>query len=463
MAGAYAISAPARGENEDRPLWEVGIAAIGGEFPDYPGSSQSHFHALPLPYVIYRGEYFQLSPTTARGIIVNAPAVSLDVSASGAFRSSHNNQARAGMPGLDYTGQIGPRLNILLAHDAMYAKVDLELPVRAVFSTNLKTVDYRGVLMAPELAYTHGNFMNSGGRFKMGVGPEFATARLMQYFYTVEPQFVTSTRPQFNATGGYLGARFEVSYRRSLNDRMTILALLAPELYSGATNARSPLFKKQFGVSAALGVTFSFYGSTARATGETDADADPDSSPRPRTAELRSDSPPPVPVPTSAFTGRAVHAERATPANPEPISSPQPLIAAVRSDDLPPASVQATDPQAAAAPADDLPPVANGAADVWTAAQRDDDPPAVPPPAQQSEFHRERDLSGWTDRLFANLESDPQQQNFVMISGASGDPRARANEVCARVGLMASLVKAERRSGANPDEDKIAWHFACRY
>jgi hypothetical protein len=49
---------------DDKPLVELGIAGIGGTFSDYPASAQNHFHALPLPYIIYRGEYLQLAPNS---------------------------------------------------------------------------------------------------------------------------------------------------------------------------------------------------------------------------------------------------------------------------------------------------------------------------------------------------------------------------------------------------------------
>ncbi len=255
-------------QQRDEPLFEAGIFAVGGWVPDYPASNQNHFHALPLPYIIYRGRYFQMSETAARGIFHASPAVSFDVSASGAFRSSHDDKARTGMPGLDYMGQIGPRMNVLLARDAMYAKIELELPVRAIFSTDLSSIAFRGFLAEPEVAYTHSNFLNSGGRLKVAIGPEFATARLMQYFYTVEPQFVIPGRPQFNATGGYLGSRLSISYSVPLNQRMRLVGLFVPELYSGATNAASPLFKRHYGLSAALALSFSFYRSDAVARGE---------------------------------------------------------------------------------------------------------------------------------------------------------------------------------------------------
>ncbi|MGH7089568.1 MAG: MipA/OmpV family protein [Stellaceae bacterium] len=244
---------------EARPLFEAGMLGAGGIFPDYPASNQSHFHALPIPYLIYRGRYLQLAPTSARGVFFSTPAVSLDVSASGAFRTSHEDRARAGMPGLDYLGEVGPRLNLLLAHDAADAKLDLELALRAVFSTDFSRLDYRGLVLAPELADTHSNFMGSGGQLKVGIGADFASGRLMQYFYTVAPQFAIPGRPAFEAQGGYLGTHLDVSYRYPLNRRVTVIGFSDASLYSGASNAASPLFKRQYGVAAGVAVAFSFF------------------------------------------------------------------------------------------------------------------------------------------------------------------------------------------------------------
>jgi len=422
------LSPPVRGDEQTPPpLWEVGVAGIGGYVPDYPASNQSHLHGIPLPYVIYRGQYLQLSPAAVRGVVVNEPWVNFDISATGAFESSHDDRARMGMPGLDYTGQVGPRVNFLIAHDAMYAKIDLELPVRAVFSTDLKSLAYRGFLMAPELAYTHANFMDSGGRFKLGVGPEFATARLMQYYYTVAPQFVTPTRAQFEATGGYLGSRFDISYRLPINDRVTVLAALDPELYSGATNARSPLFKKQYGVSAAAGITFSFYGSEALAPAATDIDAEPFSAPRlvstesgfeaPASVMTKAPNPIPVQTPTSDVMSTPTPLVRPAP-TPAPVATPEPT------------------------PTVAVP---------------------VPPPVAPGNQPGEVNLSSWTDRLFSDFNSDPQQRRFYIVSDASGDPRGMASRICAEKGLTPLVTNTQRIRGATPADDTITWHFLCRY
>jgi hypothetical protein len=38
-----------------RPLWEVGLAGVGGYVADYPGAEQSRFCGFPHPYFTFRG------------------------------------------------------------------------------------------------------------------------------------------------------------------------------------------------------------------------------------------------------------------------------------------------------------------------------------------------------------------------------------------------------------------------
>jgi outer membrane scaffolding protein for murein synthesis (MipA/OmpV family) len=131
-------------------------------------------------------------------------------------------------------------------------------------------VAYRGLDFAPEFSYAHENFMNSGGSMKLWIGPEFGSARLMDYFYTVAPQFVLPGRPQYTAHGGYLGSHLDITYRYPIGERASVIAYGGPQLYAGATNEASPLFKKQYGISAAVAFSYSFYESDTKVPAQTD-------------------------------------------------------------------------------------------------------------------------------------------------------------------------------------------------
>jgi MipA family protein len=263
------IGAARAQEAAEKPLFEFGVVLAGATLPDYPASDQNHLHGIPLPYVIYRGEFLQASANNIRGILFKTDRVTLDVSASGSV-AVDDDEARQGMPGLAYLGEVGPRLNVLLAEDPVLGKIDFELPVRSIFSVNFPSVAYRGLDLVPEISYAQPNLMNTGGRLKVWVGPEFASARLMDYYYSVAPQYVVPGRSEYEATGGYLGSHVEFTYRYPFGERASIIGFGGLDLYSGATNEASPLFKKQYGISAALAFSYSFYISDERTSVEGD-------------------------------------------------------------------------------------------------------------------------------------------------------------------------------------------------
>jgi outer membrane scaffolding protein for murein synthesis (MipA/OmpV family) len=255
-AAAQAEEAP-----REKPLWELGVAAGGAWLPDYPAAGQNHFNAIGLPYIVYRGDFFRSDEKgLLRGRFVKSRDFELDVSLSGSFSAdSSNNDARRGMPDLDYLVELGPRIQWTVARAAKWAKLDFELPVRAVFSTDLKSVDYRGFLAQPELAYQHDNFLESGLALKLGVSASFADVNLQDYFYRVEPQFATPTRPAYEADAGYLGSRLQLVLTKALGPALRVFAAGRVDFHQGAANEDSPLFREDVTYGAGLGVVWSIF------------------------------------------------------------------------------------------------------------------------------------------------------------------------------------------------------------
>ncbi len=256
------LSAPVHAQTSEptkKPLFEIGVFGYGGYFPDYPGSKQNHLQFLPLPFFIYRGSFLRMTPQSVSGVFIENKTLHFDLSASGSFHTSSKDTARYGMPKLDDMAEVGPRLNLVLARDAQTARIEFEVPVRAVLSTDFKSLDYRGWRVAPELAYIQDNLWNTGGRLKLGIEGDIANGLLMNYFYGVAPRYVTSTRARYTAHGGYLGSSLDASYLIPLNKRMTLYTRISGSYYGGATNAASPLLKSDWNFTTAAGLTFSFY------------------------------------------------------------------------------------------------------------------------------------------------------------------------------------------------------------
>jgi len=259
--------APRAITDEGLPLWELGIGAVGAYTADYPAAGQNHFNAAPIPVIIYRGDFLRVGDgSVARGRIVKTDRFEFDFSFDGSFPAeSEDNDARQGMPDLDFLLEVGPALKIVLARAARDAKIDLEIPLRAAFSTDLTSVDYRGIVFNPKLKYSNENFLGKNNKFSVSIGPAFATAELMDFFYEVEPQFVRTGRSAYQAEGGYLGSRINVGFGMPITDRVRGFIGGSLGYYGGAANESSPLFKDDLNLSGGVGFIWSIFHSDRRA------------------------------------------------------------------------------------------------------------------------------------------------------------------------------------------------------
>jgi outer membrane scaffolding protein for murein synthesis (MipA/OmpV family) len=248
---------------ERQPFLELGIAGGGAWRPDYPASDQSHFGAAAAPFLILRSELLRSDESGARLRPLRTGWGEFSLSAAGATPTrSADNTAREGMPDLGWMGEIGPSLRLFLWRDPAAARrLTLDLPVRAAFSADTSnwSVRYRGIVAAPELAFEQRDLFVARSRLRLSVGPIFGTGRLMDYYYEVQPQYARPGRPAFDAQGGYLGSRLQLSYRVPVTERLSVVVGGRADGYWGATNAGSPLFHSDTGFSVAAGLSWSFY------------------------------------------------------------------------------------------------------------------------------------------------------------------------------------------------------------
>ena len=232
-----------------------------GYVPDYPAAGQNHFNGIALPFPIYRGDFIRSdSKGLLRGRLIHSQNFELDVSFSGSLDAdSDDNDARRGMPDLDYMAEVGPRLQWTFARAARWARMDLELPVRAVFSTDFSSVEHRGFLVEPQLAYQHENFLDTGAKLKLGLSTIFADEDLQDYFYQVDVPFVTAVRPAYDGRAGYLGSRLRLLFLHPVSKRLRLF--VAGDLHShhGASNENSPLYGEDFSYSIGTGLIWSLY------------------------------------------------------------------------------------------------------------------------------------------------------------------------------------------------------------
>ncbi|MFZ2948776.1 MAG: MipA/OmpV family protein [Desulfuromonadaceae bacterium] len=254
------------GRKPAKPLWELAVAAGGSYSPDYPAADKNSLHGLALPYVIYRGDILRLgTDSIAKGVFIDTDYTELNVSMAAAFNANSNdNDARRGMPDLDYLVEIGPQLKIRFG-EFCGGRAELQLPVRAVLSTDFGRIDHRGYLFNPKFSYARENIFNSGIDMNSTIGSSFATEKLHTYFYRVEPRFATPARPAYEADGGYLGSALTAGLSYGITDRLRAYVGGQAGYYGGAANESSPLFRRKVNSSIHAGFTWSIYQSDTRA------------------------------------------------------------------------------------------------------------------------------------------------------------------------------------------------------
>jgi len=244
--------APRAASDAQQPLWEVGLGAGALVFNDYRGADTTHAYPLPLPYFIYRGKLLESDRDGLRGKLFRQDWVDLNLSVN-ATTPVRNNAARAGMPDLRPTLEIGPSLNAHLWRSAdRRLQLDLRLPARAALTIEARPSGI-GWYYAPHLNLDLAQYAGPQG-WKLGLlaGPLFAQRRYDDYFYGVAPQYAAPGRPAYDARGGYAGTQTLISLTRRFPGYW-FGAYLRHDSLDGASFAASPLVKRTRYFSGGLG------------------------------------------------------------------------------------------------------------------------------------------------------------------------------------------------------------------
>jgi outer membrane protein len=232
----------------EKPLWELGAGLALLRMPDYRGSDESRFYLLPYPYLIYRGDILKVDRERISGRIFKTDNLLLDISVFGSVpvRSSKNT-ARSGMPDLDPTFEIGPSLNIKLWENKPdHYKLNFILPVRAVFSTDFTSVRREGWVFSPRLSFEKENIIpETGLNLGISAGPMFANSDYHSYYYSVEPEYATSSRPAYSAGSGYSGSTLSVGFNKG-HKQLIFNAFVSMDFLRGAVYEESPLVKTKY-------------------------------------------------------------------------------------------------------------------------------------------------------------------------------------------------------------------------
>lgn len=248
--------APALAQNQTtKPLWEVGIGAGIASLPDYRGSDRQRSYLVPVPYLVYRGEFLRADRDGLRGVMVQNELFELNISLGASLPvSSKGNDARRGLPSLKPTLELGPSLDInLIKRPGL--KLELSLPLRGA-ATVEASPRYVGWTFEPNV---HLEWANAAGlpgwNLSVAAGPLFADRKNQAFFYSVSAAQATATRSAYDAPGGYAGAKLSASISKRY-DQFWVGGFARYDALGGARFEDSPLVRRKNNLS--VGVAFSW-------------------------------------------------------------------------------------------------------------------------------------------------------------------------------------------------------------
>ena len=259
------VSASLSANAEEKLLWEAGLGVGTLVLPDYRGSDESRAYVLPVPYLIYRGEFFKADRDGVRARFLDSDRVKLELAVNASQPvSSSSNRTREGMPDLKGSFEIGPSLSINLARwNDRRAGLDLRVPV----STGVTIGGgWRGIgwQTSPRLNLdieSPGGY--AGWNLGLVAGPIFQNRQRNAYFYDVPEQFARPGRPTYRSGGGYAGTQFIAALSRRF-DSYWVGGFVRADTLSGATFENSPLVRRKHYVAAGIGLAWVFGKSAQR-------------------------------------------------------------------------------------------------------------------------------------------------------------------------------------------------------
>jgi outer membrane scaffolding protein for murein synthesis (MipA/OmpV family) len=258
--------------NESQSLWEFGVGGGAVEVADYPASGERNFIALAAPYVVYRGDVFRVGGENGmRAVVVETNDFELDLSFGAAFPAdSEDNTSRAGMPELDFLFEVGPQL-IYRVKDYKFknggdGRLKARLQARAVFSTDFNRIDGRGFVFEPTISYQQRGVIFKETGLRVAFSMSYASEELQDYFYQVDSPFSNSSRAQYDAKAGYLGAALSMGLSFPIHKNIRGFLTGSTQFHQGSANQDSPLYEKDITYSFGIGFVWRMYTSDTKAS-----------------------------------------------------------------------------------------------------------------------------------------------------------------------------------------------------
>ncbi len=232
-------------EQKQLPLWEAGVGFLPFRANHYRGSPESETYFLPIPAYSVRSKNVEAENGYIRSHIVRfSEDLVLDLSFSLGLNVSKHDELRQGMDTLDPTFEVGPILRYYLWKSKNETHfLNIEMPYRAVYATNLTYIDHVGYYSIPYInLLSKGTESTWGWSSEFSVGPQFGSRGFHNRFYAVDSHDVTAEREYYHAESGYSGTQFVANFSKRLQDFL-IIPFFRWDYLDGAVYNKSPLYK----------------------------------------------------------------------------------------------------------------------------------------------------------------------------------------------------------------------------
>jgi len=232
------------------PKLELGVGLLALDAADYPGSSNRSSYLLPIPYARYRGKRLRIEDG-AQGVLLESSDLLITLSGDLSLPTDEDTPEREGMDDLAATFEIGPSLNYRL-HSMQQSAWWLDLPLRFAYTLD-SDLDHIGEVFQPRLSWRKPEKRVGEWRFRFNTGPLFASADYNDYYYSVDSDDATESRPEYESEAGYSGWRSEFSSSKRIG-KFRLGAFLRNNNLNNSVIEDSPLVteKDSWGVGVAL-------------------------------------------------------------------------------------------------------------------------------------------------------------------------------------------------------------------
>lgn len=242
---------------EEKPLWEVGLGIFSVRLPAYRGAIESSTDVLPIPYIVYRGEYVKADKDGVRGVLFDSDLLEINLSmAASPPVSSHKVKVRKDMPDLKSSVELGPSIDVKLWQSSENdARLKLFIPMRAAYTLE-SNPQFIGWQFTPRINLDINNPLGLKG-WTLGTvaGPIYGSGLQHAYFYGVTPQYSSPDRPAYEAKAGYGGIQL-VSALWKRFPSFWVGGFVRYDNVRGAVFENSPLISQKSGISGGIAISW---------------------------------------------------------------------------------------------------------------------------------------------------------------------------------------------------------------